>query len=88
MSATINVIKEKRGVSEELKEENKRYNRIKRAVLKSLENGKKTIPEISSETGIAPEIVTYNLMTSLKYGSVVVEDIDDMDEYYYYQLKK
>jgi len=88
MSKTIDIIKKDRVVSRDVKDKIKSFNNIKREILKSLKTGQKTIPQISKEINVAPEIVTYNLMTSLKYGYIIAGDIDDNDEYYYYNLKK
>jgi len=85
---TIDVIKEKRTVSAEAKQNLKDYNRIKKLILKSLEPEAKTIPQIAAETELPQEVVTFYLMTLRKYGSVETGEIDDMDEYFYYKLKK
>ncbi len=85
---TIDQIKEKRVVSDELKERVKAITKINRMILSSLQESKKTIPEITIETKLEPQIVTYHLMTLLKYGKIETDEIDDMDEYYYYKLKK
>jgi predicted Rossmann fold nucleotide-binding protein DprA/Smf involved in DNA uptake len=86
-SRTIDYIKEKRTVSEEVKNNLKKWNTNKKAVLKSLESESKTIPQITEETGIASDVVTYCLMTLRKYGQIEVDSLDDMDEYYLYKLK-
>jgi len=85
---TIDKIKEKREVSEELKAYVKEFGRINREILSALKEGDKTIPRIAEETAIEPHTVTYHLMTLLKYGKIKTGDIDDMDEYYYYKLNK
>ncbi len=88
MKKTIDHIKEKRTVSEELKEKRKEDNRINKLILKALESGPKTIPRIAGETGLAEDIVTYYLMTLRKYGKLETGEIDDMDEYFNYKLKQ
>ncbi len=88
MSKTIDIIKEKRKVSQEVKDKIKSFNNIRKSILKSLESEQKTIPQIAAEINMPLEIVTYNLMTLIRYGYVVAGDIDDMDEYYFYNLKK
>jgi len=85
---TIDYIKEKRSVPEELKERRKEYARIRKAILNVLKEGDYTIPELAAETGLPLEIVTYNLMTLRKYGDVITGELDDMDEYFYYKLKQ
>ena len=88
MKKTIDVMKEKRTVSPEVKERIKAFNKLKKLILKSLESGEKTIPEIAKEIELDSDLVTYNLMTLLKYGFIEAGEIDDDDEYYYYKLKE
>lgn len=85
---TIDQIKKQREVSEELKERVKVIGKINREILKALEEKGKTIPQISEETKLEQHLVTYHLMTLLKYGKIEAGEIDDLDEYYYYNLKK
>ena len=87
MKKSIDHIKEKRTVSEEVKEKRKEDNRINKLILKALESGPKTIPQIAKETGLEDDIVTYNLMTLRKYGKLETGEIDDMDEFFSYKLK-
>ncbi len=88
MSKTIDIIKEKRKVSQEVKDKIKSFNHIRKSILKCLETEQKTIPQIAAEINMPSEIVTFNLMTLIRYGYIVAGDIDDMDEYYFYNLKK
>jgi len=88
MSKTIDVMKEKRKVSETVRNNLKAFNKLKKKILKSLEAGEKTIPEIAKEMEDDIDAITYNLMTLLKYGFIEAGELDDDDEYYYYKLKK
>ena len=88
MKKTIDVMKEKRTVSIEVKNSIKAFNKLKKQILKSLASGEKTIPEIAKEIELDSDLVTYNLMTLLKYGFIEAGEIDDDDEYYYYKLKE
>ena len=87
MSKTIDVMKEKRTVTDQVKNRIKAFNKLKKKILKSLEAGEKTIPEIAKEMEDDIDAITYNLMTLLKYGFIEAGEIDDDDEYYYYKLK-
>ncbi|MBI9038015.1 MAG: ArsR family transcriptional regulator [Bacteroidales bacterium] len=87
MKKTIDVMKEKRKVSESVRNSIKSFNKIKKLILKSLESEEKTIPELAKETNTDIETITYHLMTLLKYGFIEAGDMDDDDEYYYYKLK-
>ena len=87
MKKTIDVMKEKRKVSKQVRNNIKAFNKLKREILKSLEAGQKTIPEIAKEIESDIDVITYNLMTLIKYGFVEAGELDDDDEYYYYKLK-
>jgi predicted transcriptional regulator len=87
MKKTIDVMKAKRKVSQRVKDNIKAFNKLKKKILKSLETGEKTIPEIAKEMEDDIDVITYNLMTLLKYGFIEAGEIDDNDEYYYYKLK-
>lgn len=85
---TVDYLKQKRVVSGEVKAKVKAYNKIKRAILKSLEEKPKTIPEVAKEVDLPIDEVTFYLMSLRKFGAIEVDDIDDMDEYFTYKLKK
>ena len=85
---TINYIKERREVPEKAKELRKIYAAKRKLILKALEEEGKTIPEIAKATGLPLHETTYYLMSLRKFGDVVTGEIDDMDEYFYYELKK
>ena len=87
MEKTIDIMKEKRKVSDTVKDSIKAFNKLKKQLIKALESGEKTIPELSQELEIDSDVITYNLMTLLKYGFIEVGELDDDDEYYYYKLK-
>jgi predicted transcriptional regulator len=84
---TVLKMKEKRQVSQAVKEGLKFFVRTKKEILKALKDTKKTVPELSEELNMPKDKVLYFLMSLLKYGFVEVEGIDDMDEYFYYKLK-
>jgi predicted transcriptional regulator len=84
---TINQVKDKIIVSQELKDKQKEYRQIKKAILKTLETGPKNIPQIAVETRLSQDIVTFHVMTLRKYGEIEVDELDDMDEYFTYKVK-
>ncbi|MDX9848445.1 MAG: hypothetical protein RBT74_15800 [Tenuifilaceae bacterium] len=88
MGKTIDIIKQKRSASESAKQHMKEFNSMKKKILATMESEHKSIPEIAKETELTTDVVTYYLMTLQKYGFVEVSELDDMDEYYYYKLKK
>ena len=81
-------MKGKKIVSDEVKEKVKEFARIKRAILKALETGPKTIPETAEITGMPLPVVTYNLMSCRKYGLIEETKNVTEDDYYVYELKK
>ena len=88
MEKTIDYIKNKRKVPEELKLRVKEFNRTKKAIINSLKEKPKSIPQIAQETGLPFELVTYTLITLRKYNEIVTDEIDDKDEYFFYKLSK
>ena len=85
---TIDVLKQTRKASKAAIENGKKYNKIKKAILKTLKDDKKTIPQIAQESQMDVEQAMYYTMTLLKFGKIQVNGIDDMDEYYYYEIIK
>ncbi|HOP04587.1 MAG TPA: hypothetical protein PL017_09070 [Tenuifilaceae bacterium] len=88
MGKTIDIIKQKRSVPEAVKHNMKEFNALKKKVLATMETEQKSIPQIAQETQLPLDVVTYHLMTLQKFGFVEVSELDDMDEYYFYKLKK
>jgi hypothetical protein len=84
---TIDIIKQKRQVSDEVIERRKKYNTFKKAIKDALKGEPKTIPQIAADIQMPVHETTYYLMAMQKFGDVVVDSIDDMDEYYFYKLK-
>ncbi len=85
---TLDLIKNERQVPSPVKEELKRFNRMKRAIRQALEEGPLTIPELAEKLGTDKAETTYFVMSLRKYGLITAGELDDMDEYYFYQLKK
>lgn len=85
---TIDIIKQERKVSAGVLEERKIYSRNRKAIMEALKTGPKTIPQVASETELSLSDATYFMMVLFKFGDVEVNSLDDMDEYYFYELKK
>lgn len=85
---TYKYLRDKREISESLKEKLKTFNKIKKALLDALKEEELTIEQLTGKTGIPKPEVVYYLMTLIKYGFVETGTIDDMDEYFTYKLKK
>ncbi|MBN2614508.1 MAG: hypothetical protein JXR71_02330 [Bacteroidales bacterium] len=84
---TAKYLKEKRPVPKEVTEQLKSFTKTKKAILNALKEVHKTIPELAMELNMPKEDVVYQLMSLVKYGQVAPDDIDDMDEYFYYKIK-
>jgi hypothetical protein len=85
---TILIIKETRKVPELVTENRNKYNMIRKIILESLKDEGKTIPQIADATKLPLFETTYYLLSLHKFGDVMVEGVDDMDEYFIYKLKK
>lgn len=85
---TVDYLKKNRVVPDEVKAKVKEFVKMKRIILKSLESEHKTIPQIAKETDISVDVIGKNLMTLIKYGNIKVGEMDEMDEYYFYELLK
>ena len=87
MAKTIDVMKAKRKVSERVRNNIKAFNKLKKLIINSLKEEQKTIPELAEEIDFDIDVITYHLMTLIKYGFIEAGEIDEDDEYYYYKLK-
>ena len=85
---TVDQLKEERKASAVARENLKQFNRMKRAIRKALEEGQMTIPDIAKKLEINKADATFYVMSLRKYGIIAAGEQDDMDEYFYYKLKK
>lgn len=74
-------------VSKELIEMVKDQKKMRTTILSTLKSGPKTIPEIANETGLEQHIVTWYLMTYLKYR-IVKPDEENEEGFWKYSLVK
>ncbi len=74
-------VKPKPEVLERFKEQRKIIKQIKDC----LKDGPKTIPEIASATGLSKGVVTWYVMTLVKYGELNHSE-EEVDGYYLYSL--
>ena len=97
MTKEIAVIMKKEGEEqpsggEDIKEKSdqkmKELPEVWKSILKTLETEEKNIPQISKDLNLPQPVVTYNLMTLVKYGYISPGEMDDKDEYYFYKLKQ
>ncbi len=79
--------KKKYGINEKVREGSKQFKEIHKKILDVLEECPKTIPQIAKELNMPTHEITYYLMTCRKYGNIAVSGIDNMDEYFLYELE-
>jgi predicted ArsR family transcriptional regulator len=84
---TAKYLREKHPVAQEVKENLKHFTRIKKSIMSALEEGDKTVPELSKQLNLPADEVLFQLMSLLKYGLVATGEMDDADEYFYYKLR-
>ena len=85
---TAKYLRDIQGVPQELKDKLKEFNRIKKAILEALKESDLTIEQLSQKLEMSRPDVVYYLMSLVKYGFVQTGEVDDMDEYFTYKLKK
>ena len=85
---TAKWLREKREVSQEAKDNLKEFSRIKKAILEALKDGDQTIIQLAEKLNMPKHDMVFYLMSLVKYGLVDTGEVDDMDEYYSYKLKK
>lgn len=85
---TYKVLREKREVSQAAKDNLKQFSRIKKSILDALRENDMTINELSLKLAMPKNEVVYYLLTLVKYGFVQTGEVDDMDEYFTYKIKK
>jgi predicted transcriptional regulator len=85
---TFKYLRDKREVLQEVKDQLKEFNRIKKGMLDALKESDLTIDQLTQKLNMPKSEVVYYLMSLIKYGFVQTGDVDDMDEYFTYKLKK
>ncbi|MCK9629112.1 MAG: helix-turn-helix domain-containing protein [Bacteroidales bacterium] len=85
---TVKIRREKWKVSDAAKNNLKEFNRIKRTILQELEKEDLTVAQLCDRTGMPKDEVVYYLLSLVKFGFVETGNIDDMDEYYNYKIKR
>lgn len=85
---TAKYLRDKQGVSDDAKEQQKEFNRIKKQMLDALKDGELTIAQLSVKLEMPTDETMYHLLSLVKFGFVQTGEIDDMDEYYSYKLKQ
>ena len=85
---TFKYMREKREVSQEAKDNLKKFSKIKKTVLEALKENDLTIDQLTKILNMPKDEVVFYVMSLVKYGLVQTGAIDDMDEYFSYKLKR
>ncbi len=85
---TYKYLREKREVSQAAKDNMKQFSKIKKMILDALKETDLTIAQLTQKLDMPKDEVVFYLMSMVKYGLVEKGDLDDMDEYFSYKLKK
>jgi hypothetical protein len=81
------VLRERRGpVPEELRDQLKHHNAVRKAITDALAGGPRSAPEIAADTGIASHELFWHLTAMRKYGTVT--ETEQAGDYYRYALTK
>jgi len=67
----LKILRDKNGINKELMEYLKETNKIHKLIFEAIATDPKTIPEISRETNLEPELVFWHVNALRKYGKIV-----------------
>jgi hypothetical protein len=85
--APVHILRERRGgVSKELLELTRRQATLRKQITQALQEGPKTVPELSAACGFPSHEVFWHLMAMKKYGEIV--EGGERDDYFEYALKE
>lgn len=85
---TFKIKRETFPVAQRAKDGLKQFNAVKKKILEAMGEEGITVPQIADKIQMSRSETLYYVMSMLKFGWVQVLGIDDMDEYYLYQVKK
>lgn len=75
-------------VPQHVKDKLKEYNSIKKRITEIMGEEEWNIPNLATKLELSTTETLYYVMSMLKFGQVVTTGVDDMDEYYFYKIKK
>lgn len=85
---TVKYRKEQNPADKKVMENLKYFTKMKKRLMDALKEEDKTVPQLAKELELPADEVMYQLMSLMKYGFVETGEIDDMDEYFQYKIKK
>ena len=85
--APVHILRDRRGgVPQALLELTRRQAAIRKQLTKALQDGPKTVPELTAASGFPSHEVFWHLMAMKKYGEIV--EGEERDSYFDYALKE
>ena len=85
---TFKIKRETHTVSQKAKDQLKQFNQIRKKILEAIGDEELNIPDIAAKIGMSKEETVYYVMSLVKFNKLQVAGMDDMDEYYFYKIKK
>jgi DNA-directed RNA polymerase specialized sigma subunit len=85
---TYKFLRERREVSQAAKDNLKQFIKIKKSITDALKESDLTIEQLTQKLDMPKHEVVFYLMSLVKYGYVQTGEVDDMDAYFSYKLKK
>lgn len=75
-------------VSQNAKDQLKSYNAIRKKILAAIGEEQLSVPQIAERTEMSREETLYYVMSLLKFNVIQTAGLDDMDEFYFYKIRK
>ena len=85
---TFKIKRETHTVSQKVKDQLKEFNKIRKKILEAIGDEELNILDIAAKTGMSKEETVYYVMSLVKFNKLQATNMDDMDEYYFYKIKK
>jgi DNA-directed RNA polymerase specialized sigma subunit len=85
---TFKIKRETHQVSQEVKDNLKKFNAVKSQIIKAFGDEELTVPQIAEKIKMSHTETFYYVMTLLKFNVLQTVRMDDNDEFYFYKIKK
>lgn len=85
---TFKIKRETHTVSQKTKDQLKAFNAVRKKILEAMGEEELNILDIAARINMSKDDTTYYVMSLLKFNMIQACGMDDMDEYYFYKIKK
>jgi histidyl-tRNA synthetase len=85
---TFKIKRESYIVPQQLKDQLKTYNSVKKSIIVALGEEELNIPQIAEKINMNTTDTLYYVMSLLKFNIIQTARLDDMDEFYLYKIKR